>query len=91
VLAQNLNKAALDRSGTAAHKCSLLPNTAKIITHKDLAAPATGAPLFKLANPHPVDPLPDHDLGMLAIASVTAEFSVTALSIGPDHPNAMSG
>jgi hypothetical protein len=27
----------------------------------------------KLSDPHPVDPLGDHDLGMLAIANVAAE------------------
>ena len=35
-------------------------------------------PLAELADPHPVNPLADHDLGMLAIADLAAEDTGTA-------------
>jgi hypothetical protein len=36
----------------------------------------------KLAGPHPINPLSDHDLGMLAIANIAAESTCAAL---PTH------
>jgi hypothetical protein len=38
-------------------------------------------PSAKLAGPHPVDPLGDHDLGMLAVANLAAEDTFAALPV----------
>jgi hypothetical protein len=44
-----------------------------------LRCTARGDASTKLSDPHPVDPLGDHDLGMLAIANFAAENSRAAL------------
>jgi hypothetical protein len=49
--------------------------------HRCCAQRAIGdlAPSAKLAGPYPVNPLGDHDLGMLAVADIAAEDTRTAL------------
>src|ERR1700680_3621681 len=43
-----------------------------------LRCTARGDASTKLSDPHPVDPLGDHDLGMFAVADIAAEDTGTA-------------